>query len=162
VKGAIDCTAFGRRTHISDAAKRNGLKTLDAEAREQVRRYLDQLWGLPLPPSTNALRDRLTADLFDDGKLTANDLPKSTPVQPEPKETIMSAAPIAITTKTFVNGQDISSLSDAQVYELIAAEEAKIKDLAKIENKPKKLVTEIEKRMAGIQALVTYLDSKAD
>lgn len=82
-------------------------------------------------------------------------------IQHIPKEKPMSK-PIEITTKTLVNGNDISGYSDAELYEMIASEEKKIAELNKIENKPKRLVAEIEKRQAGIQALVNYLDSKAD
>lgn len=67
---------------------------------------------------------------------------------------------IDITTKTLVNGTDIKDMADSQVYDLIASQEAAIADLEKINAKPKKLVAEIDKRKAGIAALVAYLDSK--
>lgn len=69
---------------------------------------------------------------------------------------------IKIETKTFVNGTDVSEMSDAAVYSLIADQEAVIAELEKIKTKPKKLTEEIAKRQAGIDALVGYLDSKAD
>lgn len=83
--------------------------------------------------------------------------------QPQPtKEAIMTTTTnaIEITTKTLINGQDIKGLTDSQIYSLIADQEAEIKKLEAIENKPKRLVAEIEKRKAGIKALVDYLDSK--
>lgn len=67
---------------------------------------------------------------------------------------------IAITTKTLVNGQDIAGLSDSQVYDMIAQQEAEIAKLSAIVNKPQRLVAEIDKRQAGISALVAHLDSK--
>lgn len=67
---------------------------------------------------------------------------------------------IKIETKTYVNGTDVATLSDSEIYSLIAAQEAQVEELEKIKTKPKKLVNEIEKRKAGIQALVDYLDSK--
>lgn len=77
------------------------------------------------------------------------------------KEILMNKTEIIkIETKTFVNGVDISTLDDASVYALIATQEAQIKELDKIETKPKKLTAEIEKRKAGVKALVDYLDSK--
>lgn len=77
------------------------------------------------------------------------------------QETIMNkTAIINVTTLTLVNGVDISTLDDASVYALIATQEAQIKELDKIETKPKKLTAEIEKRKAGVKALVDYLDSK--
>ncbi len=80
--------------------------------------------------------------------------------QSTPKEPTM-AKPIVITTKTFANDRDIATMSDSEIYELIASEEAKIKELDKIENKPKRLVDEVAKRRAGIAALVTHLDSQS-
>ena len=80
-----------------------------------------------------------------------------------PKEITMNkTAIIEITTKTLVNGIDVKDLDDSAIYDLIARQEAEIKRLEAIENKPKKLVAEIEKRRAGIKALVDYLDSKVD
>lgn len=77
------------------------------------------------------------------------------------KEILMSKTEIIkIETKTFVNGVDISAMEDAEIYQLIANQEAQVKELDKIETKPKRLQTEIAKRKAGIQALVDYLDSK--
>lgn len=72
----------------------------------------------------------------------------------------INTAAIVITTKTLVNGVDIATLADSAIYDLIAKQEAAVADLEKIDNKPKKLVNEIAKRKAGIQALVDYLDSK--
>lgn len=77
------------------------------------------------------------------------------------QETLMNKTDIIkIETKTFVNGVDVTTMDDSEVYSLIRAQEALIEDLDKIKTKPKKLVAEIEKRKAGIQALVDYLDSK--
>lgn len=69
---------------------------------------------------------------------------------------------ITITTKTLVNGQDIADFSDAQIFAMIRDQEKLIDQLNEIKNKPKKLVAEVEKRQAGIKALVEYLDSKPD
>lgn len=77
------------------------------------------------------------------------------------KEILMNKTEIIkIETKTFVNGVDISTLEDSAIYNLIANQESEIEQLDKIKTKPKKLVAEIEKRKAGIDALVAYLDSK--
>lgn len=69
--------------------------------------------------------------------------------------------PIEVTTKTLVNGIDVTTLKDADIYSLISNEEAKIEDLQKIKAQPKKLLAEIERRQAGIAALVAYLDAQA-
>lgn len=85
-------------------------------------------------------------------------------LETQAKETIMNnatnTAAITITTKTLVNGVDTANMTDSTLYDLIAKQEAAVADLEKIVNKPKKLVNEIAKRKAGIQALVDYLDSK--
>jgi hypothetical protein len=85
-------------------------------------------------------------------------------IQPDHQVTttqeILMDAIIEITTKTLVNGKDVAEMKDSEVYALIAAQENKVKELEAIGNKPKKLVAEIDKRKAGIQALVDYLDSK--
>lgn len=157
----IDGSAKNFRDLICDHAKHLDKRIFEAEDREQIRRYLHRVWCMPKPLGTNNLGSRPTIDLFDDGRVTANDIKNPEP-QLVTQEPPMNATPIEITTKTFVNGQDIKAMSDAQVYELIASEEAKIKELEKIETKPKKLVAEIERRRAGIKDLVTYLDSKTD
>lgn len=94
---------------------------------------------------SNALYDRLAEDL--------NSL-----IQEEPT---MSKI-IDITTKTFVNGIDVTTMTNAQVFDLIAEQENAIKKLEGIEAKPKLLVQEIEERKAGIAALVAHLDAKAE
>ena len=77
------------------------------------------------------------------------------------KEILMNKTEIiTIETKTLINGVDITTFKDSEIYSLIAAQEAEIETLDKIKTKPKKLVAEIEKRKAGIEALVAYLDSK--
>lgn len=76
------------------------------------------------------------------------------------ENTMTKPAIIDITTKTLVNGTDVKDLSDSAIYDLIASQENAIADLEKIQNKPRKLVVEIDKRKAGIAALVEYLDSK--
>lgn len=85
----------------------------------------------------------------------------SQPITPTYQEILMNKTDIIkIETKTYVNGTDVATLSDSEIYSLIAAQEAQVEELEKINTKPKKLVAEIEKRKAGIQALVDYLDSK--
>lgn len=77
------------------------------------------------------------------------------------KETTMSKI-IDIETKTFVNGINVTTMTNAQVFDLIAEQEAAIAKLEGIQAKPKLLVKEIEERKAGIAALVAHLDAKAE
>lgn len=67
---------------------------------------------------------------------------------------------ITVEQRTFINGTDARSFNDAQLYDLIAQQEAAIADLDKIQNKPARLVDEIAKRKAGIDALVSFLNAK--
>jgi len=99
---------------------------------------------------------------FSKAEAIAAELQEFSPPTPEKELPIMNAktAIIEVTTKTLINGIDIKEYSDAQVYQLIADQEAEIDRLSTIKAKPKKLVAEIEKRQAGIAALVAYLDSK--
>lgn len=69
---------------------------------------------------------------------------------------------IKVEKQTLLNGTKIESYSDESLYNIIAAAEAKVAELEKIQNKPKRLVKEIESRRADIQTLVDYLDSKED
>ena len=77
------------------------------------------------------------------------------------KETPVNTKPLTITTKTFtyVNGVDVNNYSANELYDMIAREESKIRALEAIENKPVMLQQEIERRQAGIAALVAHLDS---
>lgn len=77
--------------------------------------------------------------------------------QPTPKEPTM-AKPIEITVVTYANGADIAKMTNAEVFDLIASEEAAIEKLKQIKAHPKKLVAEIAKRQAGVDALVAHLD----
>ena len=90
--------------------------------------------------------------------------PLSPPLLLTPKETIMNNAatstPITVTTQVLINGKLASQYSDADLFQSIAFQEKAIKELDDIENKPTSLVDEIAARKAGIQALVTYLDSR--
>lgn len=138
--------------------------------REVIRRRLLLLWGGANEDPSDYYAGRRLMSVpseftpnFTNVRAEFDALIKSTP-QPTKEEPTMSAtnanAIIEVTTKTLVNGQDVATMSDSSIYELIAAQEAKIAELDAIKTKPKKLVAEIEKRQAGIVALVTYLDSK--
>lgn len=142
--GAPDIAAALQRKHNSIAAKLKELELLSFDGStnawhvKRSRPYLDQL---PQPSEQTIA----AINSFD------------TPTQ---KETIMTASIIEITTKTLINGIDIATMSDSQLYSTIANQEDEIKKLEKIENKPKRLVNEIDKRKAGIRALVSFLDAK--
>lgn len=146
---------------------------LSIEDREQLRRYFDELWQLPKAQYRTESADwsQIGTVHFEIGsKLPSRDsgpwrtdsLPSPLPITP--KETIMNNAatstPITVTTQVLVNGKLASQYSDADLFQSIAFQEKAIKELDGIENKPASLVDEIAARKAGIQALVTYLDSR--
>lgn len=124
--------------------------------RDQLRRYFDAHFGFP-QAETNAYAQPPTLLPLPGEPQPDQPQPKS-----QPKEIPVSNKPLTIETKTYVNGVDIATLSDSAIYDRIASEEAKIAELDKIQAKPQRLHKEIEARRAGIQALVAYLDSKAD
>lgn len=80
--------------------------------------------------------------------------------QPNQEPTMAKTPVITINTKTFVNGTDIATMDNSEVYALIASEEKAIAELESIKAKPKRLVDELAKRQAGIAALVAHLDSQ--
>ena len=140
----------------------NNLGTIAVSNREHIRRYLDSQWGMSDPIEDNAQDGLAFLDFMDiDVRF-----PKATPnlgtiaalITPSPKETTMNQA-IVITTKTFANGTDVSTMSVSDVYEMIAAQEASIAKLEAISAKPKKISAEIDARRAGIAALVAHLDN---
>ena len=171
-----------RRELIAHSLVRVKIRGHDAEDREHLRRYFDDIYGIP---ATNeySIKDLLELKFWLDEVKYPNTQPLGlsepttspveiaehidsaishlTLVSNSLKEILMNKTEvIKIETKTFVNGVDIATMDDASVYALIATQEAQIKELDKIETKPKKLTAEIEKRKAGVQALVDYLDSK--
>lgn len=93
-------------------------------------------------------------------------LPPTQPSTPTPEQEqptmIDSNAIVTITTKTLVNGHDVADLTNTQIYEIIAAQEAAIERLQGLKSKPKKLVEELAARQAGIEALVAAVDSRKD
>ena len=67
---------------------------------------------------------------------------------------------ITLTTKHYINGTDISTMSNAQLYRLIADQEASIAGLEAIKKKPQSLKKEIATRQASIDTLVAFLDER--
>lgn len=86
-------------------------------------------------------------------------LTRFSPIKPT-KETTVNTKPLTITTKTFtyVNGVDVNNFTSAELYDMIAREEAQIRKLEAIDHKPAMLKQEITRRKDGIAALVAHLD----
>lgn len=67
---------------------------------------------------------------------------------------------LTITQKTYVNGVDVATCTDDQLFELIAKTEAEIERLSKIKTQSKKLVDRIEALKAGTLELASLLDNR--
>lgn len=63
-------------------------------------------------------------------------------------------------TKHFLNAQDISQMSDEQIYAAISKKEADIAKLEAINTKPKRLIAQIEEAKGELTALVAHLDKE--
>lgn len=74
--------------------------------------------------------------------------------------TTTTTQPKTIETKTFINGQDASTLSDQQIFDLIEILENEIKRAGAIKNRPEKLAELINQKEADIKALVAYVDGR--
>ena len=150
-----------KRKHNSIAAKLRELRLLSFKSETNTWHVAPNLGPIE---SFSAFQQPQPSDITADPCLY--EFPKPTHLSEQslaainPKETTMTTPTIEITTKTLINGQDISAMSDSVIYSTIAAQEAEIEKLEKIKNKPKRLVAEIEKRQAGIKALVDFLDGK--
>lgn len=164
---------LNRRNEIVRTLDDLGFDKPNIEDREQLRRYFDELWQLPMAQYRTMSADWSQIDTiyFELGSKLPNRVsgPWCTdplPLPITPKETIMNNAatstPITVTTQVLINGKLASQYSDADLFQSIAFQEKAIKELDDIENKPASLVDEIAARKAGIQALVTYLDSRPE
>lgn len=178
--------ALDRRNYIHTATTR--LKLIPTQApsdnshtfgfceRELVRRYLDDYWNLPAADA-HKFADMPKWDLFGDDAPQPVKPPRTehliyqidaalgaiyTLTQPNQGTTMTTPAIIKVETKTFINGSDAKNFTSAQVYDMIAAQEASIEKLDAIQNKPKSLQAEIAERRAGIAALVAHLDAQFD
>lgn len=75
-------------------------------------------------------------------------------------ETPKEPTAMNIENQTLINGQNIKNLTDDQLFDLIADEEAKIKALRAIENKPQKLKDRLNKMQADIDHLIRLIDER--
>lgn len=87
-------------------------------------------------------------------------------IQPKPKPKENTMHPFKLITKTFVSSadakmQDVTTLTDDEIFDLIAQAEAEIAKLEAIKTKPKKLQQRINDLQAGITEITAYLDAKA-
>lgn len=153
-------TAGSRRTwvHSKWAGVSGGVNYLTTEECEVIRLMLDVAWGAEPTEGKNeyehVARLPATIAMVD---IARKFISKEPTVNETAKSTITT---ITVDNVTMINGEPASNYSDAQLYRMIAKEEAAIEELSRIKNKPKRLEAEIARRQAGIEKLVTYLDSQ--
>ena len=147
-------SAYAVRNEICAAIDRLKLAGATPAEREEMRLYFEERYNLK--PS-NVFSDRSPTNRL--GELTKPSPPPSTPA-PALKEHPAMSTIITLTTKHYINGTEVSTLSNAQIFKLIADQEAAIKDLEAITNKPNSLTKEIADRKAGVQTLVDFLNDR--
>ena len=84
------------------------------------------------------------------------------PILTSTQEQIMTQSAKAISQITYIFGIPRENVSDDAIFEHIRALEAKIQNLEKIDNKPKKLVAKIDALKQDIQDLIKLVDDDAD
>ena len=67
---------------------------------------------------------------------------------------------IIVTTQVNINGVNADTYSDATLFHMIQQQEAEIKNLRSITNKPQSLLAEIAARQAGIDSLVAFMNER--
>ena len=161
------------RLFINENLLRLRLPTGKPSYREALRLYFEDRYDLPTKTSSTM---RPYPGLFEKAPeptttevatvATVQDSPatapcsKQTQPQPFPEYKAMNTSILTLTTKHYINGTNIASLSNSQIYNLIAQQEAAIKDLEAIANKPNSLTKEIADRKASIQTLVDFLNDR--
>ena len=101
-------------------------------------------------------KEFMFVDLVRNKRVTKPQPQTQTLTQPTQETTIMAN----IETKTFIDNQDASRLSDDEIFSKIAALEAQINNLSAISNRPKKLDAKIAQLKRDIQSLVDYVDNR--
>lgn len=161
--------AYERRELIKQWLQHRHIRLGNKYDREQLRMYFDDIWSLN-KCSRNELGEVVLEFWKDEVKypatkhgapLAAETVAKMFEATPVPSPTSTKEdSMLTIQTKTYVNGNEIDKLTDGQLFEMIAGQEREMKEMEAIINKPKKLVAELVKRQAGIDALVAFLDAK--
>lgn len=101
----------------------------------------------------------MSAGLMDETGRRTHNAPPVTNTQ-RTQEKPMTFA-IKIETKTFINGQEVSTISEEDFFNLIFKAEQEVERLDRISNKPKALQARKEQLTTGIMSLVNFLDSRS-
>lgn len=152
--------AFTVREVIRVAINRLKLNVAIPEEREEMRRYFEERYSLKPSYAVNARgATRLLGELAQPAQ-PKPPTPTPTISTPTLKEHPAMTTIITLTTKHYINGTEVSTLSNAQIFKLIADQEASIAELEAIKKKPQSLKKEIATRQASIDTLVAFLDER--
>lgn len=78
-----------------------------------------------------------------------------------PATTVSKESPMLdIQHKTYINGADITLMTDDRLFEIIRQTEIEIESLSQIKRKPKRLQSKIKQLYKGLDTLITLLDSR--
>jgi len=162
-------TIDGARRHIiREAAKDYGFGWMKNEQSNYLNAYFNHLLGLGQPTAfvqAGGDRDEFVfyPPYFSFSEAVDNDVAfiaqknaqemKFNKITPTKEPTMLT-----IKTITYVNGNDVSTLSDDQIFTLIAQTEKDIKGYEAIENKPKKLEQKIQDMKDAIGNLIMLVD----
>lgn len=132
----------------------HSIQGLDIPMKEDIRCFFNQRFGVSQSIGDPSIF--LPENYTPRHTFIADDV--SAPAPAPTKETTMSI--ITITNQTLVNGAEISTMSDSQLFGLIAKQEQEIEAMRKIQAKPKRLVAAIEARQKAIDDLVKLIDER--
>lgn len=132
--------------------------------RESLRRYFNDRYGITTPLLPPAAQVEPTYDLLAPEKPQEAQKPTAKAAYTYKTETLPEhpamSQNLTLTTKHYLNGQDIETLSNAQLFDAIAKQEAAIESLQAIKKKPASLQREIKERQESIDKLVAFLDER--
>jgi hypothetical protein len=117
-------------------------------------------WALPPNDEAAWRSNACTSAVKQPASDFADSLKYLTSILPKADKEIPMSSTNFIQTKTFVNGVDISTMSDEAVYGLIGSMEKQIKSYDELGAKPASLVKKIETIKSNIAALVKLIDER--
>ena len=86
--------------------------------------------------------------------------PQAIEINDQPTKEKDVSTNIEVSTKTYIGTVDASTLSDTEIFALIAKKEVEVRQWMAITNRPKKLEALIQKAEDDIQKLVAYVDGR--
>jgi hypothetical protein len=120
---------------------------LERARKEEIKAVVDQLIiaiGSQMPVSESARQcGGLSVNVDAINVIMSNQCVDAVCVNEESANAMSQTNAIAIKTVTYVNGRDVKSLSNDQVYDLITSETARIATLEALPIKPKALAKEV-------------------